>query len=223
MSDCVGPVLARGRPAAGRLAVLRLPAGERQVAAVRRHALSISQLLDVSIDELFAAGRAHTGPPRRLRAISVAPTVRAGVGRSDRPRSAARPRLAWRRLAERRRRPGLRHQAGRAGAARDGQRGRLGAARHQHRRRPRLHRDRLPAALDVDERQADAAARRIGVRLPARGRARGHRRVRGLHARTPARRWASQSSQPHLFRNRTDQPARGIWFVRHPRLTRRTS
>ena len=54
-----------------------------------------------------------------------------------------------------------------------------------------------------------------GVRLPARGRARGDRGVRGFTI-GPGDALSFDSSVPHLLRNRTSADARGIWCVLHP-------
>ncbi len=148
---------------------------------------SMTQLLDVSIDELFAADHAEVadGVPESIAGICQ---------RRDRARASGR---RWRGLDQPlRTRFAGRRLAPRAGAGR-------GCRSPARATGTRLEMDtgviweqlanNTGAALDFieiiypphstfDQRQAHAAARRLRVRLPARGRARDNGRIRGLHA-----------------------------------------
>ena len=188
---------------------------------------SISQLLDVSIDELFEIRQDElpstpaAPPPPKTRAS--APPVPAADRPPTRSRvSRSRPRLPGRRLADPTR------SARRLSVTRPGERPRLemdtGVIWEQLATNTgtdaRLHRDHLPAALALHERQAGCCSTRVGVRLPARGASSRSPSASRCSRSAPATPSASTRRRPHLFREqRTDRPARGIWFVRHARLT----
>ena len=180
---------------------------------------SIAQLLDVSIDQLFAAPSQDPDPGSVAPVVEMAPSKpkqrtgdsspRAPISRSD----LGSPADAWTRD----------HVTARLSVTRPGERTRLvmdsGVVWEQLATNTGTGLDFIEiiypphSSSTNDDRMLQHAGSEFGFLLEGELEITVGFDVFMLH---PGEALGFDSSQPHLFRNLGDTPARGIWFVRHP-------